>query len=110
MKVFDLKTMPASPWKQRDKNIFWEGNGFKARIIELSPKSAFPSCNMKQNVLFIVVQGSVDISANGKTTQAQEGYCVVTQPAVVSMKTSDGARVMAVQIDNPVQSTGRDGK
>jgi len=110
MNVFDLEKITAHPLKEKEKNIFHHGRGFKARIIELPPGGAVPPCDMAQNVVFTVVSGSVEITVNNETAQAQPGHCVVTQPATVAMKSTDGARVMAIQIDDFAQPAGSGGE
>lgn len=106
MNVFDLEKMTAHPLKEKEKNVFYHGRGFKARIIDLPPSGAIPPCNMAQQVAFTVVSGSVEITVNNETAHAQPGHCVVTEPASVAMKSADGARVMAIQIDDIGQSAG----
>jgi len=35
MKTFDLRAMSAYPYEQRDKNVLYQAEVFKTRIIEL---------------------------------------------------------------------------
>lgn len=99
MNLFDLTTMVAYPLKERDKNVFYSAANFKMRIIEIKPGGAIPPCEMAQQVVFTVVSGSADITVDGETARAGQGHCVATPPATVSIKTDEGVRIMALQID-----------
>ena len=37
MKIFDLNEMTAAPYELRGRNVFYQANEFKTRIIELPP-------------------------------------------------------------------------
>lgn len=42
MQVFDLKTMPAYPYEEREKNIFYRQEEYRARITVLPPGGEIP--------------------------------------------------------------------
>ena len=99
MELFNLETIPAYPLHEKGKNVFYHSEAFKARIIELPPGGAIPPCAMPQHVIFTVVNGEAHITVDGKTATVPKGCCCITEPATVSMKTDEGVRIMAIQID-----------
>jgi quercetin dioxygenase-like cupin family protein len=99
MELFDLGTMLAYPLHEKDKNVFYRTGTFKARIIDLPPGGTIPPCTMAQHVIFTVVNGEAHITVDGKTAAAAKGCCCITPPATVSIKTGEGVRIMAIQID-----------
>ncbi len=106
MNHFDLKTIPAHSVTERDKNVFYRADAFKARIIELPPGGEIPPCDMQQHVIFTVVSGEAEITVDNQIASAGEGHCVIISPATVAMKSAQGVRIMAVQInavDSPRQ-------
>jgi quercetin dioxygenase-like cupin family protein len=103
--VFDLKTIQHYPYGQREKNVFFSGEGFKTRIIVLPPGGSMPDCQMPTAVIFHVVAGSVEVEADGVTHLIGEGHCLVGGPGRFAMRTADGARLLGVQI-----STGKVGE
>lgn len=98
MKVFDLKTMKAYPYAERQKNVFYQANEFKTIIVELPPGGEIPVCEMIPHVIFMVIEGSAEITVNGEKVMLKEGQCLITEPATLSMKTDTGVRIMGTQI------------
>ncbi len=98
MRVFDLKRLKSHSYEERDKNVFFETSEFKMRIIELPQDGKIPSCSMSSYVIFYVLNGSVDVSVNRETISLEEGNCLVTEPATLSMSTTGGARILGIQI------------
>ncbi len=103
MKVYDLKAKPSHPYEERDKNVFYKAKEFKARIIELPANGAMPTCVMKSHVIFHVISGATIVSVNGESAILEEGQCLITEPATLSMKTTDGVRIMGIQIEAAAQ-------
>lgn len=99
MQVFDLNTMKAKSYEQRDQNVFFEKPEFKTRIIELDAGGEMPDCEMESYVIFYVISGTVTVFVNGEAHQLEKGKCLITEPAVLSMKTNAGVKVMGVQIE-----------
>ncbi len=99
MKVYDLKTMQSYPYEERGKNVFYKAKEFKARIIELSAGEEMPTCEMESHVIFYVVNGKAKVSVNEETANIETGQCLITEPATLSMKTTDGVKIMGIQID-----------
>lgn len=77
--------------------MFYSSDGLKMRIIELGLGEAISPCEMAQHVISSVISGSADVTVDGETAHAMNGHCVATPPATVSMKSLEGARIMAVQ-------------
>jgi len=98
MKVFDLDKMTVFPYEQREKNVFYQTNEFKTRIIELPPGGQMPPCEMASYVIFYVLNGKVKVTANSETIDLKEKQCLITEPATISMKTESGVKLMGIQI------------
>jgi len=96
--VFDLKTLQHYPYEQREKNVFFSGEGFKTRIIVLPPGGSMPDCQMPTAVIFHVVAGSVEVEVDGVKHRLDEGHCLVGGPGRFAMRTADGVRLLGVQI------------
>jgi len=99
MKIFDLKAMQSYPYEERDKNVFYKAKEFKTRIIELPSGGEMPTCEMKSYVIFYVVSGMAEVSVNGEIANLEKDQCLITEPAMLSMKTNDGVKIMAIQIE-----------
>jgi len=101
MRVFDLKAMTSHPYREREKNVFYQTPRFKARIIELPAKGSMPTCEMASHVLFYVVQGEAEVQVNQEVTTIKEGQCLITEPATLAMKTENGVKILGVQVATP---------
>ena len=98
MKVFDLNEMKASPYEQREKNVFYQVKEFKARIVELPPGGEMPTCEMASHVIFYVLDGEVTVTVNSETAELREKQCLITEPATLSMTTEEGVKLMGIQV------------
>ncbi len=98
MQVFDLKTKITYPYGERDKNVFYKADEFKARIIELLPGGEMPTCKMASYVIFNVIEGSAEVKVNQEEIHIKEGMCLITEPATLSMRTKDGVKIMGIQV------------
>lgn len=98
MKTFDLHSMEAASYEERDTNVFFQAPEFKARIIELPPDGAMPECDMVSYVVFTVIEGAATVTVNGKETRLTAGQCLITKPAILSMKSEKGVKILGVQI------------
>lgn len=98
MQVFNVKTMVSYPYAERERNIFYQTQEFKARIIELPPGGKMPTCEMTSYVMFYVLTGKAEIKVNQKKVTITEGQCLITEPATLSMRTQDGVKLMGIQI------------
>lgn len=98
MEVFDFNEMRSFPYEEREKNVFYKSPQFKMRIIELLAGGEMPECKMESSVIFYVTNGSAEITVNGEAKTVVSGQALVTEPAVLSMRTSGGAKIMGIQV------------
>jgi quercetin dioxygenase-like cupin family protein len=98
MKVFDLSQIKAFPYEKREKNVLFQTEEFKTRIIELPPGGKMPPCKMSEYVVFIVLEGEVTIDVNSEKKNFKEKHCLITEPATLSMQTQKGVRILGLQI------------
>jgi len=98
MNIFDLMNLESEAYEQREKNVFFQNELFKTRIIDLKPGQRIPDCQMDCFVLFYVVQGEVKLRKNDETASLKEKQVFITEPALLSMETSSGAKLMGIQI------------
>lgn len=97
--VFDIKTMASYPYEERDKNVFYKTKEFKTRLVELPPGGEIPICEMVSYVIFFVVNGVAEVRVNQEIVTIEEGQCLIAEPATLSMKTENGVKIMATQIE-----------
>lgn len=98
MEIFDLLNLESEAYEQRDKNVFFQNDLFKTRVIDLKPGQKVPDCQMDCFVMFYVVKGKVLLRKNGESATLKENQVFISEPALLSMETIDGARLMGVQI------------
>jgi quercetin dioxygenase-like cupin family protein len=72
--------------------------GLKARIIELPPDGEMPTCEMLSHVIFYVIKGTAEAKVNQEKIILKEGQCLITEPAILSIKTQEGVKMMGIQI------------
>lgn len=99
MQVFDLNSMKAKSYEQRDQNVFFEKPEFKTRIIELDAGGEMPDCEMESFVVFVVLEGKAKVRINDTEKSLGKGECLITDPAIISMKTDKGVKIMGIQIN-----------
>jgi mannose-6-phosphate isomerase-like protein (cupin superfamily) len=98
MQIFNLNTMKAYPYEEREKNVFYKAEKFKTRIIELSPGEGIPECEMSSHVMFYVLEGEAEVKVNQEKAVIKKEQCLIIEPATVSMKTDKGVKMMGIQI------------
>ena len=98
MPIFDLNKIKAFPYKDRDKNVFFKSEDFKVRIISLDKNEEIPTCDMKDSVIFYVIEGDGKIEVNSKKDNIFAGSCIITEPARISLKTKNGIKILGIQI------------
>ena len=96
--IFDLMNMDAEEYNKRDMNVFFQNDLFKTRVIDLKAEGKIPDCQMDSFVLFYVVKGEVVVKKNGEQSVLKENQVFITEPALLSMETKAGARLMGLQI------------
>ena len=99
MKILDFKKIKGFPYHERNKNVLYNTNDFKIRIIDLPENGALPECEMASHVVFVVMHGQVDINVNGKKFSLTEKQSIVSEPGAFSMSTINGTKLMGIQIN-----------
>jgi len=100
MEIFDLMDMNAGSYENRNVNVFFQNELFKARVIALEEGGKIPECQMDSFVMFYVIKGEVILRKNSEFSFLRENQVFITEPALVSMESPNGARLMGVQIKN----------
>lgn len=98
MKIFDINTIPTFPFSERKKNVFYNVDEFKMRVIELKENEELPDCEMKSHVVFIVTKGKVETTVNNEKSLLTEGQLLVSEPAIFSMKAIESSHLIGIQI------------
>jgi len=109
MKKFDIAGMETFGYDQREKNIFYKTREFKMRVIGLAPGERLPKCEMASHVVFICFKGTADVNVGEEKISLSTGQGLVTEPAIVSMKTDKGARLLGIQIAKARAGTAEEG-
>jgi mannose-6-phosphate isomerase-like protein (cupin superfamily) len=98
MEIFDLNNSNIYPLEERDRNVLFQTETFKVRLIQVDSGGEIPPCTMATNVLFCVLQGEGIITVNDKTNQVKPHSLLITPPATISMKSEVGMRLLGIQI------------
>ncbi|MCK5038584.1 MAG: hypothetical protein KAS16_05745, partial [Thermoplasmata archaeon] len=96
MKKIDINEM-ALDTQEKISNVLYDAEEFKVRIIKLPADGKIPDCNMPSYVMFYVVDGSVDVMVDQEKKTINEGQCLISEPASLSMRTTDGVKIMGIQ-------------
>lgn len=98
MHVFDLGGIVFGNREGPAKEVFFQSNEFSARVVLLPSGAQMPPCEMSAYVLFYVLDGEAEVTVNSETAVIKTGQCLVSEPATLSMKTKDGARILGIQV------------
>ena len=98
MQIFNLDSIKTFPYEERDKNVFFKSKEFKTRIISLLPGEKIPECEMASYVIFIVLEGEVNVKVNKGKANLVKNQCLITEPSLISMQSIKGARILGIQI------------
>mgnify|MGYP005868380043 CR=1 FL=1 len=98
MEIFDLMNLEAEGYENRNVNVFFQNDLFKARVIVLEAGQKIPECRMDCFVMFYVVKGEVLLRKNNESSILKENQVFITEPALLSMETNSGARLFGIQI------------
>jgi len=98
MKIFDLMNLEAEGYEKRGVNVFFQNDLFKTRVIVLEAGGKIPLCQMDTFVMFYVIKGEVVLKKNEESATLKENQVFITEPALLSMESVSGARLMGVQI------------
>jgi quercetin dioxygenase-like cupin family protein len=88
----------AEGYEKRSVNVFFQNDVFKTRVIVLEAGGKIPPCQMDTFVMFYVVKGEVILKKNEESATLKENQVFITEPALLSMESASGARLMGVQI------------
>jgi mannose-6-phosphate isomerase-like protein (cupin superfamily) len=98
MEIFDLMKLIAEDFDNRNVNVFYENDLFKTRVILLEAGGKIPKCQMNSFVMFYVVKGEVLLRKNDESSILKENQVFISEPALLSMESTAGARLMGIQI------------
>lgn len=98
MEIFDLLNLSAEGYENRNVNVFYHNDLFKARVIALDAGGKIPERKMESYVLFYVVRGEVLLWKNGESSPLRENQVFISEPALIALESVSGARLMGVQI------------
>ena len=98
MEIFDLMDLDAQGYENRQVNVFFQNDIFKTRVIVLEAGGKIPECQMESFVMFYVVKGEVLLQKNDEKSVLKENQVFITEPALISLESIKGARIMGVQI------------
>lgn len=96
--IFDLLSLNAMGYENRAVNVFYQNDQFKVRVIVLEKGGMISECIMESYVMFYVVKGEVQLRKNAETYQIKEDQVFISEPALIAMQSTGGARLMGVQI------------
>jgi quercetin dioxygenase-like cupin family protein len=98
MQIFDLVNLDPESYEKRERNVLFQNDLFKTRIMDLKVGESIPDCQMDSFVIFYVVKGEVLLRKNDQKATLKENQVFITEPALLSMETVSGARLMGIQI------------
>ena len=98
MNIYDLTKLELDPKAGGNCGAFYQNGLINARLIVLSAGQKISDAHVDSHVMFYVVKGEVTVTRNGETAALQENQVFITEPAVVSLATAHGARLMGVRI------------
>jgi quercetin dioxygenase-like cupin family protein len=90
--------LEAQGYENRGVNVFFQNDLFKSRVIVLEAGGKIPECQMDSFVMFYVVKGEVLLRKNDESSILKENQVFITEPALLSMESESGARLLGVQI------------
>lgn len=95
--ILNISENSGMPYEKRNKNVLYQADEFKIRIIDLPENGSVPPCEMVTYVVFTVMQGEVIIMGDGVPHHLSKKQSLVSEPALFSMKSSIGAKLMGIQ-------------
>lgn len=99
MEIYDLMKLEAQGYEKRNVNVFFQNDFLKTRVIVLEAGGKIPECQMESYVMFYVVKGEILLlHKNDESSILKENQVFITEPALISIESTSGARLMGVQI------------
>lgn len=98
MNIYDLTKLELDPKAGGNCGAFYQNDLINARLIVLNAGQKISDAQVDSYVMFYVVKGEVTVTRNNETAPLHEKQVFITDPAVVSLETVHGARLMGVRI------------
>lgn len=98
MNVYDLTKLELDPNAGGNCGAFFQNDQINARLIVLKAGQRISDSQVNSHVMFYVVKGEVTLKRNEETTMLKENQVFISDPALISLATVDGARLMGVRI------------
>ena len=98
MNIYDLTKLELDPKAGGNCGAFFQNDLINARLIVLQAGQKISDAHVDSHVMFYVVKGEVTLTRNGVTAALHENQVFLSEPAVVSLETIHGARLMGIRI------------
>ncbi len=98
MGKFDLMNLKVEDVENEGSNVFFQNDVFKTRLIVLKAGASISPCQMHTFVIFFVVEGEVVLKRNEESSVLKQNQIFITEPALLSMQSITGARLLGIQI------------
>ena len=96
MQHWNLRTIDA-PRGTRDAYVVYQDDGARAVLVVLEPGQALGAHQVKENAWIVVVEGAVQVTADGTTVDLDAGGLLRFEPGERhSIASPDGARILLV--------------
>jgi mannose-6-phosphate isomerase-like protein (cupin superfamily) len=105
MRIFDTDIVGSMDLSSKRTEVLHQASTFKIRIIILPPGGIISPCMMTATVIFHVISGAVDITSDGEMVSIKEGQGVVSEPATISMVSTNGVKLLGIQIETSKAKT-----
>ena len=103
MNIFDLTKLELDPNAGGSCGAFYQNGLINARLIVLKAGQRISHARVDGYVMFYAVKGEVTLKRNDETAVLRENQVFISEPAVVSMESAHGARLMGIRV-----STGKE--
>ena len=98
MNIYDLTKLELDPKAGGNCGAFFQNDLINARIIVLNAGQKISDAQVDSYLMFCVVKGEVTVTRNGEMAPLHENQVFIIDPAIVSLETVHGARLMGVRI------------
>lgn len=95
MQIFDLKNIETG---SEPAEVFYKDSSFNSRLISLNKGEKIPPCEMDFNLIFIVIEGKVEITADDQKSILTQNQVLISKPGVFSMEALLDVKIMGIQI------------
>ena len=98
MNIYDLNKLELDPDAGGNCGVFFQNDLINARLIVLGAGDKISDSAVDTWVMFHVVKGEVQVTRNGETAVLKENQVFLSEPAVVSLESVQGARLIGMRI------------